>query len=74
MPLRKRKKGGFYRPQLTDESEEFRVVGTHLETGELQSYGTFTTVEEAIDIAKAQDQIVCYVYGKDNRAIFSTER
>ena len=77
MPLRKRKKGGFYRLDLTTKPEQFKVVSTNLNTGEVKDHGTFPTVEEAIDTAKevnARTHEVCHVYGNDNRAVFSTER
>ena len=77
MPLRKRKKGGFYRLDLTTKPEQFRVVSTHLNTGEVKDHGTFPTAEEAIDIAKevnTRTHEFCHVYGNDNRAIFSIER
>ena len=76
MPLRKRTKGGFYKlDSLTSENEWFKVVGITT-TGEVSAHGTFTTEDEAVTYAKAQEQqdIIYWVFGQDGIAYFSTER
>ena len=78
MPLRKRKKGGFYRlDSLTPENEWFKVIGITSKTGEVSQHGTFPTEQDAIVYATKQLQlnnIVYWVLGQDGKVYFSTER
>ena len=76
MPLRKRKKGGFYQISPSTDEDGFVVVSID-NTGGVKKHGAFTTKEEAIawcDKLTDLDKIVYYVYGQDtDRAIYSTE-
>ena len=65
-------RGGMMRKQgLTKAQEEYRVFSVDITTEGIQTWGTFTNLEEAL--AQAHDikhnGIDVYVYGDSNRVI-----
>lgn len=71
--MRKRiRRGGLIRKAgLTNQLKEYRVISVDITTEEIQVWGTFTTLEDALAQAKniKTPTIEVYVHGDSNRVI-----
>lgn len=69
---RRTQRGGMIRKQgLTTKHEEYRVISVDIITDDIQVWGTFTTLEDALTQAKniKHHGIDVYVHGDSNRVI-----
>jgi hypothetical protein len=56
---------------LTATEEEYRVISVDIQTDGIQLWGTYTTLQDALDKAQEvkQNSLDVYVHGDSNRII-----
>jgi len=71
MRRRYRYGGMIQKNRLTATEEEYRVISVDIQTDGIQLWGTYTTLQDALDKAKEvkQNSLDVYVHGDSNRII-----
>ena len=61
----------FQKKRLTATEEEYRVISVDIHTDGIQLWGTYTTLQDALDKANEvkQNSLDVYVHGDSNRII-----